>query len=74
MKTLIGHPTLFRNMDDKKFQEERKIIKSCSADDAKMASTGLIRQQNVKQRHMFGTGTLKSGGVNIVVWAKHSLK
>ena len=46
------HPTLFRNMDDRKFQEERKIIKSCSSDDAKMASTGLSRQQNVKQRHM----------------------
>jgi len=39
-------------MDDRKFQEERKIINSCSADDAKLASTGLIRQQNVKQRHM----------------------
>jgi hypothetical protein len=25
-------------MDDRKFQEERKIIKSCSSDDAKMAS------------------------------------
>jgi hypothetical protein len=39
-------------MDDRKFREERKIIKSCSADDAKMASTELIRQHNVKQRHM----------------------
>jgi hypothetical protein len=37
----------FRNMDDRKFQEERKIIKSCSSDDAKKASTGLSRQQNV---------------------------
>ena len=46
------HPTLFGNMNDTKRQEERKIIKSCSADDAKMASTGITRKQNVKQRHM----------------------
>jgi len=39
-------------MDDRKFREERKIIMSCSSDDAKMASTELIRQHNVKQRHM----------------------
>ena len=29
-----------------------EIIKSCSSDDAKMASTELVRQQNVKQRRM----------------------
>jgi hypothetical protein len=46
-------------MDDKKFQEERKIIKSCSADDAKMASTGLIRKQNVK--HL---GKVAPGNIN----------
>jgi hypothetical protein len=38
-------------MDDRKFQEERKIIKSCSSYDAKMASTGLSRQQNIYKFH-----------------------
>jgi hypothetical protein len=41
--------TLFRNMDDRKFQEERKILMSCSSDDAKMASTELIRQSRTRK-------------------------